>query len=135
MLDWKNVSGWSVLVVDDEPDNLEVVSTVLLFRGMTVKTAMDGIQGLEVLKNFTPTLILLDLAMPKMDGWKMFRHVRNTPTTKDIPIVALTAYAMEGDEEKILAEGFDGYLSKPVNLPTLLEDIEAAMTKKTVETH
>jgi CheY-like chemotaxis protein len=133
MLDWKNVSEWSVLVVDDEPDNLEVVSTVLSFRGMTVKTATDGLQGLEVLKNFTPTLILLDLAMPKMDGWKMFRHVRNNPTTKHIPIVALTAYAMEGDEEKILAEGFDGYLSKPVNLPTLLEDIEAAMTKKTVE--
>ncbi len=130
MLDWKNTHGWSILVVDDEPDNLEVVATVLSFFGMTVKTATDGMQGLEELKQLTPTLILLDLAMPRMDGWRMFEEIKNIPHLRQVPIVALTAHAMIGDEERILQAGFDGYLSKPVNLPTLLQDIQQAMAKK-----
>lgn len=130
MLDWKNTHGWSILVVDDEPDNLEVVATVLSFFGMKVKTATDGMQGLEELKQLTPTLILLDLAMPRMDGWRMFEEIKNIPHLRQVPIVALTAHAMIGDEERILQAGFDGYLSKPVNLPTLLHDIEQAMAKK-----
>ncbi len=130
MLDWKNTHGWSILVVDDEPDNLEVVATVLSFFGMTVITATDGMQGLEELKHLTPTLILLDLAMPRMDGWRMFEEIKNIPHLRQVPIVALTAHAMIGDEERILQAGFDGYLSKPVNLPTLLQDIEQAMAKK-----
>ncbi len=130
MLDWKNTHGWSILVVDDEPDNLEVVATVLSFFGMTVITATDGMQGLEELKLLTPTLILLDLAMPRMDGWRMFEEIKSIPHLRQVPIVALTAHAMIGDEERILNVGFDGYLSKPVNLPTLLRDIEQAMAKK-----
>ncbi|KAB2860444.1 MAG: response regulator [Anaerolineae bacterium] len=130
MLDWKNTGGWTVLVVDDEPDNLEVVATVLSFFGMTVKTATDGIQGLEQLKHLTPTLILLDLAMPHMDGWRMFEELRKIPHLQQVPVVALTAHAMIGDEQRVLAAGFDGYLSKPVNLPTLVQDIEQAIAKK-----
>ncbi|MCQ3930546.1 MAG: response regulator [Chloroflexi bacterium] len=130
MLDWKNTGGWTVLVVDDEPDNLEVVATVLSFFGMTVKTATDGVQGLEQLKHLTPTLILLDLAMPHMDGWRMHEEIRNIPHLQQVPVVALTAHAMIGDEERVMAAGFDGYLSKPVNLPTLVHDIEQAIAKK-----
>ncbi|MBI5931766.1 MAG: response regulator [Chloroflexi bacterium] len=130
MLDWKNTHGWVVLVVDDEPDNLEVVATVLSFFGMTVKRATDGVQGLELLETITPTLILLDLAMPHMDGWRMFQIIRSMPHLQQVPVVALTAHAMIGDEERVLAAGFDGYLSKPVNLPTLVQDIEQAIAKK-----
>lgn len=130
MLDWKNINGWLVLVVDDEPDNLEVVATVLSFFGMKVKTANDGLQALEVLANVTPTLMLLDLAMPHMDGWRLLQEIKNIHRLQEVPVVALTAHAMIGDEERILEAGFDGYLSKPVNLPTLIQDIEQALAKK-----
>jgi CheY-like chemotaxis protein len=76
MLDLTNPRAWSILLVDDEPDNLDVVAESLAFFGVNVRTATHGEEGLEVLKNFTPDLILLDLSMPKMDGWAMRQHVK-----------------------------------------------------------
>lgn len=127
MLDWDNLSTWSVLVVDNEPDNVAVVSFALQFYGMTVKTAENGIEGLEVLKDFMPDLILLDLSMPEMDGWEMRTRVKADPRHQHVPVVALTAHAMIGDRERALKAGFDGYLSKPVNVPTLLDDLRATL--------
>ncbi len=123
MLDWHRPDTWSVLIVDDEPDNLEVVALYLDFIGATVKIARDGQEGLEMLKTFHPNLILLDLAMPKMDGWEMRAALRENPLARDVPTIALTAHAMPTDKDRVRDAGFDGYLAKPFSLPTLLTDL------------
>jgi two-component system, cell cycle response regulator DivK len=127
MLDWDTITTWSVLLIDDEPDNLEVVAESLEFYGLTVRTAGNGKSALEILKDFTPTLILLDLSMPIMDGWETRMRIKSNPHTQHLPIVALSAHAMAGDKERALAAGFDGYLTKPINVPTLMDDIRAAL--------
>src|SRR5579859_5049711 len=110
MLDWQNTSTWSVLIVDDEPDNLEVVAEALEFFGASIKTAKDGLDALAVLQDFTPNLILLDLSMPKMNGWETRARLKADSKIARIPVIALTAHAMAGDLERALAAGFDGYL-------------------------
>lgn len=127
MLDLTNPQAWSILLVDDEPDNLEVVADSLSFFGLKVKTAANGAEGLEVIKDFMPDLILLDLSMPKMDGWQMRQHVKANPETQHVPVLALSAHAMAGDRERALEAGFDGYLTKPINIATLVDDIRKAL--------
>ena|SRR5579864_5128601 len=127
MVNWEDPTTWSVLVVDDEPDNLEVVAEVLMYRGLTVQTASNGIEGLQRLESFTPTLILLDLSMPGMNGWEMRMRVKSNPIAQHIPIVALTAHAMVNDKQRALEVGFDGYITKPINILTLLQDVRAAV--------
>ena len=126
MIDWQDVSSWVVLLVDDEPDNLEVVAETLEFRGAQVKTALNGVEALTVLENFKPNLFLVDLSMPQMDGWELRTRLKNSPEVQRVPLLALSAHAMIGDKERALAAGFDGYLTKPVNIHTLLDDIRAA---------
>src|SRR5215207_5580676 len=126
MLDWDAVTSWRVLVVDDEPDNIEVISESLEFYGMTVCTAENGEVGLEKLKTFAADLILLDLSMPVMDGWQMLRHLKAGTETQQIPVIALSAHAIVGDKERALDVGLDGYMTKPVNVPTLIDDMKAA---------
>jgi CheY-like chemotaxis protein len=126
----EKMAGWSFLVVDDEPDNVEIVADTLTYHGLEVRTASNGVEGMALLDSFTPSLILLDLSMPEMDGWAMRQKVKDNPATAAIPIVALSAHAMAGDKERILAAGFDGYLSKPVNLLSLLEDIWTALEEQ-----
>jgi two-component system cell cycle response regulator DivK len=123
MLDWNNLSSWSVLLVEDDPDNAEVIELALTFWGMSVRKAQDGIEGLKILEEFLPDLILLDLSMAKMDGWEMRARVKKDPRTQHIPIVALTAHAMAGDKERALEVGFNGYLSKPISVPTFIQDL------------
>lgn len=118
-----DVASWKVLVVDDEPDNLELVTKVLSFKGATVQTATDGEEGLEALKTFAPGLILLDLSMPVMDGWRMFELLRADESKRHIPVIALTAHAMMGDKERIMSTGFNGYIAKPFRLNTFLAEI------------
>lgn len=125
-LDWDNITGWNVLLVDDEPDNIEVVAESLEFYGMTVRTAGNGQQALDVLLDWMPNLILLDLSMPVMDGWETLRALKADPQTQDIPVLAFSAHAIIGDAERALAAGFDGYMTKPINVPTLLKDLQAA---------
>lgn len=127
MIDWKSVTTWRVLVVDDEPDNLEVVAETLEFNGAEVITASNGQEALELLKTFSANLILTDLSMPVMNGWIMRAQVKETPALAGIPILALSAHAIAGDQERALEAGFDGYLTKPVNIHTLTEDIYAAV--------
>lgn len=122
-MDIQDTSTWQILIVDDEPDNLEVVAESLQFFGASVKIANNGEEGLKTLEEYLPSFILLDLSMPVMDGWEMRSRVKANPKTKDIPVIALSAHAMAGDKERAMNAGFDGYMTKPINIPTLLTDL------------
>lgn len=126
MIHWNDVSTWAVLVVDDEPDNLEVVAETLEFHGAAVKTAIDGVQALELLRDFLPDIILLDLSMPRMDGWKTRIQIKSDPRFEQAVIIALSAHAMDGDIERALNAGFDGYITKPVDIANLPDSVRAA---------
>jgi len=123
----EEIKDWTVLIVDDEPDNLGVAQKVLLFNGADVHIARNGLEGLTILNDITPTFILLDLSMPEMDGWEMFEKVRTMPNLLTVPVIALTAHAMAGDKERVLEAGFDGYISKPFRINTLLDEIQKCL--------
>lgn len=123
----KETNDWTVLIVDDEPDNLGVAQKVLSYGGADVHIARNGIEGLRVLQSLKPTFILLDLSMPEMDGWEMFERTRSNEKFSDVPIIALTAHAMAGDKERIAEAGFDGYIPKPFRINSLMEDIRSAI--------
>lgn len=129
MIDWQDVSTWQVMIVDDEPDNLEVVAETLEFQGIQVKTAPNGKVALEILEGFTANLILTDLSMPVMNGWVLRSNIKNNSKLTNIPVLALSAHAIAGDQERALEAGFDGYLTKPINIHTLVDDIRAAYIK------
>ncbi|HUN09287.1 MAG TPA: response regulator [Aggregatilineales bacterium] len=122
-----NATEWTVLIVDDKPDNVNIVRTALRFQGATVLTASNGQEGLELLDNTKPSFILLDIAMPVMDGWRMLQHLRSNPATSDIPVIALTAHVMEGDRADFIKAGFDGHIGKPFDLFTLIPHIREAL--------
>ncbi len=117
------IANWEVLIVDDDLGTREVIAHTLSFYGATVHTANNGSEGLALLENISPTMILLDLSMPEMDGWNMLREVRRNPTLEHIPIVVVTAHAMVGDRERVLASGFNHYIPKPFTMQTLLTSL------------
>ena len=123
-----DAKDWVVLIVDDDPDNLSVAEKVLTFYGAEVHTAVNGQNGLEVLKRLSNlTCILLDLSMPEMDGWEMIDAIRKVPKTPTLPIIAVTAHAMPKDKERALLAGFDGYIVKPFMLHTFMSEIEKCL--------
>ena len=111
----------AILIVDDNPVNMKLIRILLTGEGYDARTASDAGEALEVLKGFSPRLILMDIQLPGMDGLELTRRLKADPVTRDITILGLTAYAMKGDEEKILAAGCDGYVSKPIDTRTLPE--------------
>ena len=122
-------SNWRVLVIEDEDDNQDVIAVALRFYKMDVKSAINGLEAIEMLQNFVPDFILCDLAMPKMDGWATLREIRANPKTGHVPVIALTAYAMIGDREKALAKGFDGYITKPIDVMTIYSTLKTIMAE------
>ena len=114
-----------ILVVDDNPTNLKLASEVLELEGHEVRRAMDAEQALEVLQMDLPDLILMDIALPGMDGLELTRRLKADARTRAIPIVALSAFAMKGDEEKARASGCDGYITKPINTRTFPAQVAA----------
>jgi len=108
-----------VLIVDDNPQNLKLARLLLTAEGYDARTAVDAEHALSVLEEFTPRLILMDIQLPGMDGLELTRRLKSEPATRGIVIVALTAYAMKGDEEKARAAGCDGYIAKPIDVGTL----------------
>jgi two-component system, cell cycle response regulator DivK len=113
------MSGAEILIVDDNPVNLKLAHLLLAGEGHSVRTAADAEEALEVLKVFRPRLILMDIQLPGMDGLELTRRLKADPATRHITVLGLTAYAMKGDEEKILAAGCDGYIPKPIDTRTL----------------
>lgn len=113
-----------IFVVDDNPVNLKLVCDVLEFEGYTVGRAADAEEAQEILRNATPDLILMDIALPGMDGLTLTRQLKSEAKWKHVPIVALTAFAMKGDDEKARAAGCDAYITKPINTRKLSQQIE-----------
>jgi two-component system, cell cycle response regulator DivK len=129
MFDINTLDTWRILVVDDEPDNSAVILDVMGFLDAAAESAQDGAQGLEKIKIFHPNIIMLDLSMPVMDGWETLKRIRADSEIAHLPIIAFTAHAMEGDAERALEEGFDGYLTKPVRIVNLVRDLQDALNK------
>ncbi len=113
------MAGEPILIVDDNPLNLKLVRVVLARAGYDVRTASDATEALAVLERFRPRLILMDLQLPGMDGLELTRRLKADPATRDTVILAVTAYAMKGDDQKALAAGCDGYVAKPIDTRTL----------------
>lgn len=123
----KEFSNWRVLIIDDEPDNLMLAAITLEFNGAVVSTAPDGQSGIEQADTFQPTLILLDLSMPGLDGWEVFKRLRAKPEYDLIPIIALTANAMPDDAARVKDMGFDGYITKPFRVVEFLEALKESV--------
>jgi CheY-like chemotaxis protein len=105
----------SILVVDDNPENLKLILVILAASGFELTTAGDAIEAQHEIQRHPPDLLLLDLQLPGMDGLELTRRLKADPGTRNIPIVAVTAYAMKGDENKARSAGCDDYLVKPVD--------------------
>jgi CheY-like chemotaxis protein len=118
------IAQWKVLIIDDEPDNINVVEFIFDFHGAHLTRASNGIDGLDMMKKERPTFLLLDIQMPKMTGWDVLKAIREDESLKDMTVIALTAHAMEGDKERALAAGFDGYMTKPISPMTFMTDLK-----------
>jgi two-component system cell cycle response regulator DivK len=119
----------SILIVEDNPTNLKLVQVLLTREGYNVKTAVDAIDAIELLKSFRPSLILMDLQLPGMDGLELTRLLKSNELNQEIIIIALTAYAMKGDEDKAIKAGCDGYITKPFDTRTLGKTIATFLEK------
>ena len=119
-----------ILVAEDRLASLELIRTVLESAGYEVIDAMDGQDALHKAGTNSVDLVLLDLQMPKIDGFGVVRQLRNDPKFNNIPIVALTASAMQGDRERALGAGFSSYIAKPINLTALRSEIEWLLSAK-----
>ena len=117
------LKDWDVVVIDDEPDSLEVVRFILDFYGASVHTATNGKEGIALVAKFKPRFVISDLSMPEMDGWEFLSQLKLTLSTRDIPVVALTAHAMRGDRERAVAAGFHNYLTKPLTANTFMDQL------------
>ena len=122
-----NVPDVKVLVVEDNEMNRDMLSRRLLKRGFEVVTAVDGREGVDMASSASPDIILLDMSLPVMDGWEAARTLKADSSTASIPIIALTAHALTGDEQKALDAGCDAYDTKPVDFKRLLGKISSAL--------
>jgi len=118
------IKNWIILVVDDTPDNLVVMQVVLKYHGAQVHTAESADEAFEILKTIHPTVILLDIRMPKVNGVEMFKMLKENPATATIPVIAITAYAMDNDRDRFMGLGFDGYMSKPFDMFTFVPEVQ-----------
>jgi CheY-like chemotaxis protein len=112
-----------VLVVEDDAESSRLMCELFSLRGFTPFHANTGAQALDLAAQHCPALILMDIQLPDMDGTAVLSKLRDNPVTAGIPVVAVTAFAMSGDRDRFLANGFDGYLSKPISVSTLVDDM------------
>jgi CheY-like chemotaxis protein len=118
-----------VLVAEDNAVNRELLRELLEARGYAVSEACDGQEALRMIEQTHPDILLLDIGMPVLDGFAVIRKIRENPGLATLPVLAVTAYAMQGDRENVLKSGFDGYLSKPVNARALTGELERLLRK------
>ena len=121
-----------ILVVEDNEENRDALVRRLQRRGFDVLTAADGKAGVEKTKSEKPELVLMDMNMPELDGWEATRQIKADAATQAVPVIAITAHAMQGDRERALAAGCSDYHTKPVEFPKLLGQIESILQNKGV---
>ena len=119
-----------ILYVEDNNDNVYMLRGRLARAGFEVAVATDGAQGVAMAASETPDLILMDLSLPVLDGWEASRQLKGAPVTREIPIIALSAHAMEGDRARAIDAGCDDYDTKPVDFPRLLGKIRALLARE-----
>jgi CheY-like chemotaxis protein len=117
-----------LLLVEDNEMNRDMLSRRLTRRGFQVSMAVDGLEALDKARELLPRLILMDLSLPELDGWEVTRRLKADEATQHIPIIALTAHAMQGDRDRAMEAGCDDYDTKPVDLKRLLGKIEALLS-------
>jgi two-component system cell cycle response regulator DivK len=117
----------TILLVEDNEMNRDMLSRRLERKGYQILIAVDGSQGVAMAHSDRPDLILMDMSLPVLDGWEATRQLKADPETRGIPVIALTAHAMASDREQALAAGCDDYDTKPIELPRLLEKIQALL--------
>jgi two-component system cell cycle response regulator DivK len=119
----------TVLIVEDNAMNRTLLRDVLVYHGYSVLEAENGVDGLSMAKEHLPDVVLLDIQMPLMDGFRVLKGLRGSTETGWVPVIALTSCAMCGDKERILAAGFDGFIAKPIDTRMLPSIIQDAMAK------
>lgn len=115
----------TILVVDDNRDNMELMQYLLKAFGYESLAAATGLEAVRVARDKRPDLILMDIQMPDMDGYEATETIKREPPLEDCPVVAVTAFAMVGDQQRILSSGFEGYISKPIAPETFVAQVEA----------
>lgn len=118
----------NILLIEDNEQNSYLTTFLLETNGMNVVTAADGPTGIDLTKKLLPDLILLDIQLPMMDGYAVATALRKIESLKQVPIIAVTSYAMVGDREKCLAAGCNGYIEKPINPETFVAEISLYLT-------
>lgn len=119
-----------VLVVEDNERNLKLVRDVLQYAGYEIIEARTGEEGVELAQSRSPDVILMDLQLPDIDGMEALRRVRKSPVTADVPVVAVTAFAMQDDRARVFDAGFDGYLEKPLSVRELPAQVQQFLTAR-----
>jgi two-component system cell cycle response regulator len=122
--------GARILVIEDNPANLELMRYLLAAFGHTVSLASNGEDGFRAIVRERPDLVICDLQLPDIDGFEIARRARATHAMKDVPLVAVTAFAMVGDRDRVLASGFDGYIPKPIEPQSFVTQIDAFLSRR-----
>jgi CheY-like chemotaxis protein len=124
------MAGERILIVDDNATNLKLVAYLMKANGYAVDTALDAESAIEAIRGNHPDVILMDIQLPGIDGLELTRRLKSDPATHEIVIVAVTAYAMKGDQAKALEAGCDDYITKPIDTRTLPETIARHLAKR-----
>jgi two-component system, chemotaxis family, sensor kinase CheA len=123
------MDNWHVLIVEDEYDSIQMMSKILHHHGIHVSVANNGLECLKYLEHHQPTLIIMDLALPEMDGWQTLDRIRKNPSTNNIPVVAITAYHSVNVEDDAKKAGFNGYVPKPLDTQALVKYLERVVSR------
>jgi two-component system cell cycle response regulator DivK len=118
--------GYKALIIEDNPQNLYLLENA----GFEVVSASDGLTGVELAGSLIPDIVLMDILLPGIDGYEATRRIKTIPGLFDVPVIALTAYSMEGDEAAALAAGCDGYISKPIDPADFVERVDAFLDRR-----
>ncbi len=119
----------TALIIEDNPDNMTLICDILELNGYATLKAMTGMQGYEMAKANLPKFIVLDIQLPDIDGYTVLDKIRADSITRDIPVIAMTSYAMAGDRERLLGEGCDAYVEKPIDPGLVMIQIQKAIGK------
>jgi two-component system cell cycle response regulator DivK len=119
-----------VLLVEDNPDNRDMMQFLLERAGYLVSTANTGLEALQTAHRQRPDVILMDLSMPEMDGWTAAQEIRKDPALVNVPLIAVTAHTLPGDRRKAFDSGFDSYISKPINVRMFGEMVSEVLKEK-----